>query len=404
LSILMPDWFNPESKIDKKYGLVKKFSHPGTDLELDFEVFKRFFDEKGSHRHYKDVVLRMIYQYFYELELEGQKLNEDSIENLIEKALDLKDAAFRNKILQILIVFFQCDGKKPEDISEEDWFKKRSEQIEKFKKIENLILTSGRKVLEKQETFFRLAFLLKKNQDVSFKYEFEKYITKMEQKYGDYIGTALKPDVRLLLKIAKNAEMFYAQSVIFEKFPFAELNFSIMRSFRDVQDLKMFRVNSFESEEVKRLFKEYEKALEIEGKENYKIDFYNFLCKLYQMLKELSSPEDSGYMNKWKRKWNKLSGRSNRQAVILKKDLKMLLFDRNMKSPYETIFERILSIKPLKDKLNQDLVTSVVSEIWMFFELASREELLTMVKGFFLMSFSWCKISFTFRKTSMKNR
>lgn len=233
LSFLIYDWANPESCNDRNYCLILKsrqFKHE-TGKDLLEELYDVINDEE--RKFYRDVCLRIIFQYFYEVDVEEKKDSKEFTRidefGCINQVFEITNPTYKEKILKGIVVF---------------WIKTNSNDdiYEEYKnKIMSLEMSSESK------SFFEMEFLLKEKQNIKFEKSFVKYISDARKKFGDFYKIALKADLRLLSKITERHEMFKTTEFIFQKCSNIELNSSILTSFHEVQDFKAFRITPFET-------------------------------------------------------------------------------------------------------------------------------------------------------------
>lgn len=244
-TFMMFDWFNPDPNQNKSYCLVLKSRQYYNEKKQHLlDKIYETIDDEGA-KFYKSVCLLMIYQFMHELdqaeeERNKEKLNhEDQTEEAFSKldsfvtkrVFEIKDPVYREKILQILVVFLT-----PENISELEEFKQKT-----LKKVRpNMELNK----------YFELAFMLKERKNIKFEKQFEEYIKLMAKIYGDYHETELKPHVRLLFKITERQKMHKTSEFIFQKCPYIEINSTIMTSFYEVQDFNVFNIVPFRTRYV----------------------------------------------------------------------------------------------------------------------------------------------------------
>lgn len=235
-SFLMFDWFDAEAKRDMHYCLVLKADQYEkiTEVKL-FDKILSILDDPNEGI-YKDVCLRIIFQYLIELEKE-RKASETVIGSFIEKVYDLKNPDYREQLLQVLFVFW-CSSRSPRN---DEAFENLTSKILSHIKTQEIV------------NFFLLAILLKKKQSVKFLMEFEEYIDDACKAFGDYSQTILKAPVRLLWKITQRQVMLTTGDFIVRKCPYVNVKSSIMETFNEVKDFRLFNISPFEEKSLQDL-------------------------------------------------------------------------------------------------------------------------------------------------------
>lgn len=244
LSFLQYDWNNPKLHKNETYCLVIKSKQMSsqTGKTLLQNLFAIIDDENEKLFH--DVCLRIIYQYLYEYD-SGEESDMELFEHItefgcIDDVFQMNNQEYREKILQILVVFW----------------KKTYNNINEFEMYEAKVLETTKASDGLLVEFFKLAFLLKNNKSVRFIKEFELYIEKSKNKFGDYFKTGLRHEVRLLFKITEREGMHKTSEFIFEKCPNIEVNSTIMENFNDEQEFKVFNIFPFEEPKLNKLASE----------------------------------------------------------------------------------------------------------------------------------------------------
>lgn len=235
LSFLVPDWFDHETTRARFYSLALKSRQ--FKQETNKNLLERLYEliDDNESKIFQEIILRIIYQYFYELDEEREisavfSESEDILN--IRKVFKIKSQEHKEKILQVLAVF---------------WTSTVDSKIE-YNKFKDKTLKALQS--DEQKAFFNLAFMLKEKQIIKFQKEFEDYIKKSQKIYGEYFKIILKPLVRLLFKITSRQKMFKTGNFIFQKYPYIEVNSTIMKSFYDVQDFKVFNIYPFKSRKL----------------------------------------------------------------------------------------------------------------------------------------------------------
>lgn len=235
-SFLMFDWFDAETKRDLYYCLVLKAEQfeRVTQVGLFDKILQIIDDPKEGI--YKAVCLRIIYQYLFELEKE-RRATEPVISSFMERAFEVHNPEYREKLLQVLFVFWSSS--------------RNTSGSAAFESLKTRILSHVQTPEIVQ--FFQLAFLLRNKQSVKFLKEFEEYIEDVKKTFGDYFQIVVKAPVRLLWKITQRQIMLTTGDFIFRKCPYVNVKSSIMETFKDVQDFKVFNVAPMETKEVQEL-------------------------------------------------------------------------------------------------------------------------------------------------------
>lgn len=238
-SFLMFDWFDHDSSLRRSYGLVFKSRLFGTDFNgrSMLEVLYEIIDNENL-KIYQLVCLRIIYQFWYEVDQEEQRSEDSNDLNeslFIEQCLAIKSEEYREKILQVLVVFLT----------------QNPDNIESYKKIKAKILQNVH--MDERNIFFELAFMLKERKNIKFERNFEQYIKSSRTKYGDYYKVEIKQNVRLLFKMAEQQKMNKTSEFIFQKCPVIEVNSTIMTSFYDAQDFNVFNIIPFKTKSLNAL-------------------------------------------------------------------------------------------------------------------------------------------------------
>lgn len=217
ISYLMFDWYSPDLSSDRMYFLSLKSRQflKDTNRTLLEKLYEIIDDD--SARVFQDVCLRVIYQYF--IEINGYCSH-------IEEVLSIKNIEYREKILQIFLVFYE-----------------HKKQL--------LSLTSS----EENVTYIQLACLLIEKCNAKFEKEFDRYIEESIRTHGDYFEVDFKHRIRYLARIAENEGMNRISEIIFNRCPHVEHNLPLMAIFYDVQDFRTFNIYPFKDKELAELVK-----------------------------------------------------------------------------------------------------------------------------------------------------
>lgn len=368
-SFLMFDWFHPETRKNKNFCLVLKAQQFFKNTKKLLIVRLIEIIRNSDNVSHREIAIKIIHQLIYEINqaeseleelkiklkavknnrtdnLKAKKLNikkENISENLdsfledeklscIKEAFKIEDQVDREQLLQVFIVF---------------WV---DERFEEYQKIKNYTMN------ESSTEAYNLIFLLKEKKTVMFERLFEEWIGRAEKTHGDNFQFMLKPQVRLLAKIAEMKNLHSAAEFIFQKYPFIGINSSIMTIFNDVQDFKILYV--CQTKELKKLVRN----------NRMRIQFLHctfcFLLQHDQLMSKNTEKIDIEKLEKYfqnKKHDNQL--------------LKTFLFGRMTETVdcSDSLFETILSTPG-----NSNLIEL----IWDKFDLSKTEEILSIVSYF----------------------
>lgn len=293
----------------------------------------------------------IIYRYFWDVEENGEENLNVLYENteLLRSLGEVRNKRYRDRVLQIFFVY-SCS----------------SDNKDATKEIESLI--SNLVEDEQMKSFFSLASLLVKNRGTRFCYEFEEFVKETKNKFGEYYKILLKNDVRLLVKITNLRKMFSSQSFIFEKFPYVEVNATILKSFQELKDFTQIIVDTFEVNEIQEL-----EELYVEDTKHIKLDMY--MSGSLESLNDSDFEKEDTFLHAlFKSIKSMIDGTSARKSKNFVAELKRFIFGRSIKRECsETVFESILS------KRN---TCNLIRAIWKAFDLSSYPEILTLVRKF----------------------
>ncbi|KAL7026858.1 hypothetical protein ACKWTF_005203 [Chironomus riparius] len=272
LSILMFDWFN--SKNVSNYDLCQKF-----------EAFEKFGDslmkkllqifDRNEYKPFYRACLKIIYQYLHEKTLEIKETSYDNkgmiqesreaihneeekfqtqLNKFINEALLIKNEEYKVKVLKAFIVYLQNTTNENFTTLKE----KIMEAVQyNFKQYSSYDILIDSIVKHCDEKFFQLIFLLKENLVNNFEFGLEDLITTYKKFYGEYWETAMKKNVRLLYHAAVNfceeSKFSVYLKLILAKCSFLDINSSILKSFKEVDDFYVLFNGSLEDREVKFL-------------------------------------------------------------------------------------------------------------------------------------------------------
>jgi hypothetical protein len=230
-SFLMYDWFNPESMSSKSYSLVFKsiqyYNESGKNLvEKLYEII-----DDDDLKIYRDVCLRIIYQLMFELNPNEQTSLIINKIFCLEKVMLIKNHECREKIFQVVIVFWE----------------KTNKNIALYEQMMTNIES------EEIRSFMTLAHALKERKCAKFEKDFEDLIVALTTTYGDYFEHIFKPHARLLCKIAERQRMNKTVEFMFMKCPFIEGNVTLLESFYEMQILNCFNISSFKNDDLNEM-------------------------------------------------------------------------------------------------------------------------------------------------------
>lgn len=235
LSFLMFNWFQADDSTNStNYSLVLKSEQylKETGRQLHDKLYEIL--EDNSLKIYQNICVRIMYQHLHELDTDKALTD---IEQLLDskRVWHLNNQTVRVQIMQIFLVFLRAN-------------------VEVFN---NISLTQ----------FFTLASPLKKREHIKFIRIFERYILEAKETYGTFYSTILKPDVRLLLKIAEREQMTKASAFVRRIFPFIEANSTFMSNFYEVQDFNVINILPFVTPELKDLVRKH-----------FFLKYFDFFC------------------------------------------------------------------------------------------------------------------------------
>lgn len=201
LEELMPDWCDPKTE---SYGLGKK---------LDQKKFKKLY-KIGDNEVYLTVVLRIIYQFFYELKVVSdlQKIC------FLEDVFTLQNKRFKLEVLKVIVVHWD--------------FNKGSDENNKLR-----ILTN---VDESDSDFFKMAFFLLEDLGNRFEDAFDDFLENQRQRYGDFFQQSIVQTLWLFLEILKRKNMNLTIENVFLRCPFIDYNSTILSTFKETQNHRKF--------------------------------------------------------------------------------------------------------------------------------------------------------------------
>ena len=258
---MMPDWNNPTAE-RRNYQMVERFE----DNKEDF--LKNFFDaNKSLEACYRHVFTRIIYQILNEFLERLQKKKDNWIKvdvlnkykkakelekyeefktifkkfliKLLEETLKLENIENKQGLLQIIAVLWLSLFTQPAFI---EFLHDKARNV--FKDEPDML------------TCLHLMMLLKNNNTADFHEQFESFLEDAKRVYGNYYKFAINHHVQLLSIVAKNLKRKASTNFILIKFPFIEINSSILTSFREVEPFTAIIIDPFESGTLEDLVSE----------------------------------------------------------------------------------------------------------------------------------------------------
>lgn len=266
-SYLMYDWLYPEP--GQTYAMVMKSEQFNEVHSRD--LFKLLFDivDDQKYKMYRHVVLRLLYQYLYELGKENRLKSDgcfERIDQLKKLLLDVKDQELRTLGIKVVTVFWLISCTNGEKLATFEKFIKNTFKDDQTHNIphpdkngQNGSKEShelSRILLETSE-FLNLCFHLK-NEKVSltkFQEEFEVYLNHSRNYYGDCMPVAIGHNVQLLSFLARKETLYSTVNGIAEKFPYAH-GTTILTVFDNARAMTGFKVHPFKSQQLETLVSE----------------------------------------------------------------------------------------------------------------------------------------------------
>lgn len=182
-------------------------------------VFVESVFDDTARKIYCEAYVRLVYQYFHEFETDEeipQHIFEEQ-ENLSYDDVRGITCDYKLRVLQAVMAFCDKFGT--------DWPADDHQVVD----------------------YFQLALMLKRKHLAEFQVCFEKFLKKSSQALGEYYKVALKHEVRLLFIIATRRKFYKTRNFIFQKFPYIDVNSTILRSFYETQDFTFVIVAEFKS-------------------------------------------------------------------------------------------------------------------------------------------------------------
>lgn len=320
--------------------------------EKCLSFFEKILRVINEHPFYLHICLTIIYQNLEAIHDSGDFqlfLEDDSV--FLTKITALKNREHGERVLQIFLVY-NCNVKS-------------KGTIKQLKRLVDEFVSSN-----EMKTFFKLAFLLIHNRSFRFCYSFEEYLRDMKKKIGNYYKILLQHDVRLLVKITNIRRMNAAQSFIFQKFPYVEVNSPLTRSFEELEDFQQVVTCRFihhELEVLESMYREFLKQQDYDQISFSKVSLTDVAFESDSFLKSLAIALKN------------LFEKGTKSKKSLKEEFKLFLFARNItRDSPETVFETILS---------QRSSGLLIEYIWEAFKLPDQILSLVSVIGRFTATF-----------------
>lgn len=255
-SILMYDWMSP--KPDQTYALPTKMDQ-FDDSSKDLAQVLLEISENPNFSIYRNVVLRIFYQYFHELD-QNNDLKDGKVSAYVNAILDhflkINDNEMKSALMKIGTVFsiLCCEDNEKVKACENKIKSHVENEIAKIEGTDHKTMEKGRTYKE-LEKFCQLCFLLKNEESSFTKFQktFDMCLWNSKHYYGDYFSIAIIRDVRLLLFMASKKQLFAVRDYIFGKFPDIGVNSSIMTHFEIVRDFATFNIEKFSSKELNNI-------------------------------------------------------------------------------------------------------------------------------------------------------
>lgn len=263
-SFLMHDWFNWEP--GKTYALPTKMIL--IDNHWKHDIFKVLLEISDKFATYRNVVVHIFYQYFYEMDRFESPLRDENgynykyMNRTMNHVLNVADYETKTSCLTVVIPFLYLSG--TEGVKEGN--RKRindhlGAKIDDLKREaasgagNKIKITEEIRALQETKDFCELCYLIA-NQESSmsqFQEEFDTFLKNSKQCYGDYFATAMNRHVQLLHLMAKQEELHSLTDLIFRKFPDIAINSSIMSYFENVRHFASFKCEEFASKELEAI-------------------------------------------------------------------------------------------------------------------------------------------------------
>ncbi|XP_070506632.1 uncharacterized protein [Chironomus tepperi] len=234
-SILIHNWNDIND--DSEYFLIMKFDTYQKATNNKESLFEKLFSiiddkEKSMYHH---ICLKIIYYYFDEVNKSPIEniLENSHIQDLIIKATKLRNEEYKARILKILVIYL--------DNTKDEIYNKIKERVLKSVNY-NFSYTSVAKISYESivrhldDLFFQLVFLLKENQILHFKTDFEKFKSKYQQLLGDYWSNAIRLNSQLLYRMAEEQSLRDTSEFLLQSTGDFELKQPITAKFKKLED------------------------------------------------------------------------------------------------------------------------------------------------------------------------
>jgi len=251
-SIFIYNWHDLSG--DSEYFLIKKFKAFDKASDNKETLFDKLFSiiENNEQSMYHHICLKIIYYYFDEVNKSPNEniLENTTIQNLIEKATELRNDEYKRRILKILIVYL-------DNTIDEIYEKLKRKVLESVNY--NFSYTSVCKisydsiVRHCDDKFFNLVFLVKENQVLHFKTDFQEFLTMHQQLFGDYWTNAIRLNAQLLYRMAEEQALRDTSEFLLISTGDFELKQSIVSKFKKLEDFYVVFNEPLDKEDEKIL-------------------------------------------------------------------------------------------------------------------------------------------------------
>ncbi|XP_070498083.1 uncharacterized protein [Chironomus tepperi] len=229
-------------KFPREKFLNELFGYTGNSYKIQPELFQKLFNilNDNSKTEYHEICLEAVYLHFHDINIDFD--NED-IENLIERALRIKNQEYGIEILKILFVFLRASNSQ----SYKDLKQKTLANIKRsiFSASSDSCgsgstCKSSYKEMKKvcNHQFFNLLFLLKENYVQKFKVEYKKFVKYYKQCFGEYWIYEIKRNGQILCLVADFQNLYESKEFLILKTKESDLKASIMSSFTRVAEFQ----------------------------------------------------------------------------------------------------------------------------------------------------------------------
>lgn len=251
-SILIYNWHDLSG--DSEYFLIKKFKAFDKASDNKETLFDKLFsiiedNEKSTYHH---ICLKIIYYYFDEVNKSPNEniLENTTIQNLIEKATELRNDDYKRRILKILVVYL-------DNTKDEIYEKLKRKVLESvnydFNYTSVCKISYYSSVRHCDDKFFNLAFLLKEKQVLHFKTDFHEFLIIHQQLFGDYWTNAIRLNAQLLYRMAEEQALRDTSEFLLISTGDFELKQSIISKFKKLEDFYVVFNEPLDKEDEKIL-------------------------------------------------------------------------------------------------------------------------------------------------------